>query len=106
VRKDTKFKRYNVTQTELQLPVAQSLALFVKTIRKMSQSLHDILKANIALSLPEERAHLVLEGTVPSATSGPAVTEIANELEEGGDTVLKQLREQQREVINSLDLKQ
>lgn len=96
-------------QTELSLPVAQSLALFVKTIRKMTKSLQDIQKADIARTLPNERGPtatilppLALAGT---STAG-GERGIAAELQEAGDEVLLQLREQQREVIDSLDLKQ
>ncbi|KAL8278179.1 hypothetical protein RQP46_009352 [Phenoliferia psychrophenolica] len=94
-------------ETELSIPVAQSLALFVKTIRKMTKSLQDIQKADIARTLPNERGSIstILPPLAGASTAG-GERGIAAELQEAGDEVLKQLREQQREVIDSLDLKQ
>ncbi|KAI5481826.1 hypothetical protein MNV49_000103 [Pseudohyphozyma bogoriensis] len=90
-------------ESELSLPVAQSLALFVKTIRKMTRSLQEIQKADIASTLPAAASQAQLPANVPIAVGGGQA--IANELQEEGDAVLKQLKEQQREVIDSLDLK-
>ncbi|GAA5879967.1 hypothetical protein JCM1840_006945 [Sporobolomyces johnsonii] len=100
-------------ETELQLPVAQTLALFVKTIRKLTKSLQEVLKADVARTLPSE-AEVAASRLLPApavGASGVATAEsseqaLAKELEAEGNEVLKQLREQQREVIDSLDLKQ
>ncbi|GAA5997578.1 hypothetical protein JCM5350_003618 [Sporobolomyces pararoseus] len=103
-------------ESELQLPVAQTLALFVKTIRKLTKSLQQILKDDVGRSLPTESevsaSRLLGSAAVSNAgASGVATKEtnreaIAKELEEEGNEVLKQLREEQREVLDSLDLKQ
>ncbi|GAA5949518.1 hypothetical protein JCM21900_000247 [Sporobolomyces salmonicolor] len=101
-------------ETELQLPVAQTLALFVKTIRKLTKSLQEVLKADVARTLPSEAevaASRLLPAPVGGGASGVATAEsseqaLAKELEAEGNEVIKQLREQQREVIDSLDLKQ
>ncbi|GAA5924899.1 hypothetical protein JCM1841_005362 [Sporobolomyces salmonicolor] len=101
-------------ETELQLPVAQTLALFVKTIRKLTRSLQEVLKADVARTLPSEAevaASRLLPAPVGGGASGVATAEsseqaLAKELEAEGNEVIKQLREQQREVIDSLDLKQ
>ncbi|GAA5937890.1 ribosome biosynthesis protein KRE33 [Sporobolomyces koalae] len=105
-------------ESELQLPVAQTLALFVKTIRKLTKSIQEILKADVGRTLPTEAqvsASRLLtnaandlndagaSGVATKATSRDA---IAKELEQEGNEVLKQLREEQREVLDSLDLKQ
>jgi len=84
--------------------VAQSLALFVKTIRKMTRALQEVQKADIESTLPREASasHIL----PPSgSTSNGGGKEIAKELQEEGDAVLKALKEQQREVVDSLDLK-
>ena len=100
-------KQVEDVESELALPVAQSLALFVKTIRKMTKSLQDIQKADIARSLPNERGSIasILPPLAGASTAG-GERGIAAELQEAGDEVLAQLKEQQREVIDSLDLKQ
>ncbi|GAA5997679.1 ribosome biosynthesis protein KRE33 [Rhodotorula paludigena] len=104
-------------ETELQLPVAQTLALFVKVIRKLIKSLQEILKEDVARTLPtEDAAAAAAARLLPSASqvdgdSGVATqltgkAALNKELEEEGNEVLKQLRDEQRDVINSLDLKQ
>ncbi|BGP27878.1 nucleolus protein [Rhodotorula toruloides] len=105
-------------ESELQLPVAQTLALFVKVIRKLTKSLQEILKEDVARTLPTEDAASAAAARILPAANGSngevsgVATQlshkdaIAKELEEEGNEVLKQLKEQQREVIDSLDLKQ
>lgn len=74
----------------------------------MTKALQDIQKANIALSLPDEQGPtskiFAPSKVTPTLLGGERG--IAAELREEGDAVLKQLKEQQREVIDSLDLKQ
>ncbi|GAA5883429.1 hypothetical protein JCM16303_003792 [Sporobolomyces ruberrimus] len=104
-------------ESELQLPVAQTLALFVKTIRKLTKSIQEILKLDAGRSLPTEAQVsasnlLTAVGTTSNArASGTATKEtnrdvIVKELEDEGNEVLKQLRDEQRQVLDSLDLKQ
>ncbi|GAA5823755.1 hypothetical protein JCM5353_008583 [Sporobolomyces roseus] len=98
-------------EAELQLPVAQTLALFVKTIRKLTRSLQEVLKADAGRSLPTEAEVSATQLLKANGASGVATKEtnreaMAKELEEEGNEVLKQLREEQREVLDSLDLKQ
>ncbi|GAA5894697.1 hypothetical protein JCM8208_006047 [Rhodotorula glutinis] len=99
-------------EAELQLPVAQTLALFVKVIRKLVKSLQEILQADVARSLPTEDAAAATAARIlPAGDSGVATSlthkdALAKELEDEGNEVLKQLRNEQRGVIDSLDLKQ
>lgn len=96
-------------EAELQLPVAQSLALFVKTIRKMTKALSEVQKRAIEDELPD-RQHARAAGAVlrslPEVRAVVAEGQFADELDKEGEEVLRQLREEQKEVINSLDLKQ
>lgn len=97
------------SQSELQLPVAQSLALFVKTIRKMTKSLQEIQKAAISSTLPNPHgpaAKIFAPSAESFASTVGGERGIVAELKEEGDEVLKALREEQREVIDGLDLKQ
>jgi N-acetyltransferase 10 len=104
-------------QSELQLPVAQTLALFVKVIRKLTKALQELLKDDVARTLPSEDAAAAAAARIlptpnPNLNGSGVATQLSNkaaiakELEAEGDEVLKQLRDQQREVIDSLDLKQ
>lgn len=98
-------------EAELQLPVAQSLALFVKTIRKMTRSLADVREHEVEKDLPDtkhrEGAERVLK-SLPAVKQASAASEkrMEDELNEEGREVVRQLQQQQREVIDSLDLKQ
>jgi N-acetyltransferase 10 len=91
--------------------------LFVKTIRKLTKSIQEILKLDAGRSLPTEAQVsasnlLTAVGTTSNArASGTATKEtnrdvIVKELEDEGNEVLKQLRDEQRQVLDSLDLKQ
>lgn len=79
----------------------------------MTKSLQEIQKADIARALPDaqgptskalaaQKARKLQGGdNLPSGTRG-----LEAELQAEGNEVLQQLKEQQKEVINSLDLKQ
>ncbi|KAM0789838.1 hypothetical protein ACM66B_006685 [Microbotryomycetes sp. NB124-2] len=99
-------------ESELQLPVAQTLALFVKVIRKTTKSLQDVQKADIDKTIPQATLSEgvvrpgQLDASVPVIATGASARSIDAELEDEGREVLEQLKQQQREVIDSLDLKQ
>lgn len=98
-------------EQELQLPVAQSLALFVKTIRKMTKALSEIQSQAIAETLPDrthDKAARKLLKSLPTVRQSHEVNDrrMTEELDEAGREVMRQLAEQQKEVIDSLDLKQ
>ncbi len=97
-------------EAELQLPVAQSLALFVKTIRKMTKALAEVQKQAIEETLPDRehaaKAAKVLRSLPEAQAAAAAPENLADELDAEGQEVMRQLREEQKEVINSLDLKQ
>lgn len=94
------------TQTELQLPVAQTLALFVKVVRKISNRLIDIQKEAIKATISE--AALAPTATRDHDLSNtnwkPVDVSIDDELEEAGNEATKGLRETRREMIDLLDL--
>lgn len=95
-------------QNELHLPVSQHLALFAKTVRKISKCLINIQKAAISeeMSKPNtvEVPSIRPDDSLVKATG--AVTEaIEEELDEAGNEAMKDLKERQKEFLNSLDLK-
>lgn len=65
-------------------------------------------KADIALTLPDEQGPTskIFKPSAGAMSTAGGERAIAQELADEGDEVLKQLKEQQREVIDSLDLKQ
>lgn len=94
----------------MNLPVNQALALFVKSIKKMSKRLTDIRKSALEAELPPAPA-VTNTGDQRSLKAGEALQKmkpveitIDDELREAGDEVTRELREKQREMINSLDL--
>ena len=104
--------RLTPPQEELNLPVNQALALFVKSIRKISKRLTDIQKSALEAELPPAPA---LDGTGDRRSlkmaealekMKPVEVTIDDELREAGSEVTRELREKQREMINSLDLSQ
>ena len=110
IRKSHQAMFLNISQVELQLPVSQALALFVKIIRKISKKLLDIQKAAISAQLPQPSlvgtAGSVGGENVDSATDWrPLETSINVELAEAGDEATREMKEKQREMINSLDLR-
>ncbi|KAF8651842.1 hypothetical protein AX16_004642 [Volvariella volvacea WC 439] len=94
-------------ETELQLPVSQALALFIKIIRKISKRLIDIQKDAISAQLPEAPAARV-EGAAKDGgvVEGPIQESLEDELDKAGDEVTKALKEKQKAMLESLDLRQ
>jgi N-acetyltransferase 10 len=89
--------------------VSQVLALFVKVIRKITRRLVDIQKAAIGAELPDSSA-AATESRLGADASGkdtwkPIESTLEHELNEAGDEATTALREKQRAMIDSLDLK-
>ncbi|EIN12992.1 DUF699-domain-containing protein [Punctularia strigosozonata HHB-11173 SS5] len=95
-------KTVEEVESELQLPVSQTLALFVKIVRKISKRLQDIQKAAISAELPAA----VSNGPriQSNGAAEPVESKLQEELEEAGREVTSALREKQRAMIDSLDL--
>lgn len=101
-----------VLQAELQLPVSQALALFVKLIRKISTQLTSIQKAAIGASIPSALTSTSTLTLAPSSrvvgdddvAMGQGVKAMEEELEKAGDEVTSAMKEKQRAMIDALDL--
>ncbi|OSD07469.1 DUF699-domain-containing protein [Trametes coccinea BRFM310] len=94
-------------ESELQLPVSQALALFVKVIKKISKRLLDVQKAAISATIPDERAQAAVARTDASGAQAewkPLETSLEDELAEAGDEAARAMREKQRAMIDALDL--
>jgi len=95
-------------EVELQVPVSQGLALFVKLVKKITNSLIEIQKAAVGAGIPDvstKNHNLNLDSASTTTGGKSAATVIAKELDKAGDEATKALREKQREMINSLDLR-
>ena len=98
------------SQEELNLPVNQALALFVKSIRKITKRLVDIRKSALEAELQparttdETRDERTLTAAEALEKMKPVEITIDDELRDAGNEVTRELREKQREMINSLDL--
>ncbi|KAF7978671.1 hypothetical protein HWV62_45204 [Athelia sp. TMB] len=100
-------KSVEEVERELQLPVAQTLALFVKTVRKISKRLGDVQKAAISATLPSNDPSVSMAA---GARVAPAMGDINMELDAAGMEAEAGLRdrdgarEKQRAMIDALDL--
>ena len=105
------------SQNELQVPVSQGLALFMKVIRKITTRLTEIQKAAISASLSESRKQSSLEDSA-DADEPDSDDDTQNQVgqhdlkadKENGDREenlteeQRSFKEKQREMIQSLDL--
>lgn len=96
-------------EKELKLPPAQVLAMFQKIVRKVATHFRGLLATAISETLPADQRG---RGREVDGDGGeedemrPVEQTLQDDLEEGGEEVMKALkaREQKREIINSLDL--
>jgi N-acetyltransferase 10 len=88
-------------EAELKLPVSQALSLFVKVIRKITAVIEGIEKQEIDKTIPEDAGQ---QAPAVRNVKSNVAQEMHDELEEGGDEATKQLRAQQRDIIDSLEL--
>ena len=85
------------------------MALFVKSIRKISKRFEDIQKAAISAELPQPPSVIrqppagIAEATEDRSWK-PVAEDLDEELAEAGDEEKRKLRERQREMIDTLDL--
>ena len=100
-------------ERELNIPVNQGLALFVKILRKFSRHLHDLQKKAVGVDVPEQEPTIrrnVAAGedsaTVGTSDWKPMKNTVEEDLEEVVDEETKRARTMQRELIDSMDLTQ
>ncbi|KAH6609251.1 trnamet cytidine acetyltransferase [Trichoderma cornu-damae] len=99
---------------ELNLPSSQLLAMFIKILRKITTHFGSLVTAAVDAELPRAENIGVSRENASGAHDDEIVdnrfvrldTALEDELEEGGDEVLKALRQKQREMIDSLPLDQ
>jgi N-acetyltransferase 10 len=107
-------KDLTAIEKELSLPSSQLLAMFIKIMRKMSAHLNSLVSGAIEAELPtreaigvsREDADGAFDDEVINNQFEPLETGLDDELEEGGDAAMKELREKQRQLIDALPLDQ
>ena len=101
-------------EAELSLPATQLLAMFVKIVRKVSTHFRSLVEGAIAETMPSEEgigasreiATGIHEDELLDQRFQPLAQDLDQELEEGGDEAMTELREKQRALIDSLPLEQ
>jgi N-acetyltransferase 10 len=97
-------------QVELQLPVSQALALFVKLIRKISGNLQEIQKTAISVAIPApittpaQASPHGADATTSQVASAERGLETGTDPHAPDNEAAAALREKQRAMIDSLDL--
>ncbi|KAK6062629.1 nucleolar ATPase [Seiridium cupressi] len=107
-------KDMDVVSQELSLQNSQLLAMFIKITKKMMSHFNGLVSGAIEAEMPDadtigvsvENASGVHDDEKIDTRFAPLETSLEDELEEGGDEALKELRQKQRELINSLPLDQ
>ncbi|AOA62108.1 Small ribosomal subunit biogenesis [Komagataella phaffii CBS 7435] len=92
---------------ELNLPSNQSLAMFAKIVRKVSTYFRELLAKTIEDQMPEFEDEAVgdMNGENEYGKGVEAIErELEIDLDDAGDEAMKELREKQKELINSLEL--
>jgi len=98
-------------ESELGLPSSQILALFGKTIKKCVTYLNEIVELDVTMQVEDESAKLVpafvdLKRRNPEddAAWDPNAVTLDDDLNEGGEEVLGELKARQKELVESWDL--
>ncbi len=107
-------KEIEAVAEELPIAPSQLLAILIKTMRKISAHLGSLVTGAIAAEMPDaskvgvsrENAAGVHDDEVVDEKFVALETSLEDELEEGGDEALGELRAKQRELIDSLPLDQ
>ncbi|QRV74159.1 GNAT family acetyltransferase [Ceratobasidium sp. AG-Ba] len=96
-------KTVEEVESELDIPVNQALALFVKAVRKICTKLQSLHKEALGADIPENPQQVRQKGKDANNWQ-PLTQTVEEELQEAGDEATKQLRAAQREMIDALDL--
>jgi len=107
-------KEMETAAEELSVPPSQFLATLMKIMRKITSHLSSLVTGAIAAEMPDpnrvgvsrENAAGVHDDEVVDNKYTPLETRLEDELEEGGDEAMSELRAKQRELIDSLPLDQ
>jgi N-acetyltransferase 10 len=100
-------------ESDLGLSVSQILAIFAKAVKKASLFLEQVLEKGVAEQVESSMAEVKSAHRMKGARNveddmdwDPSKTTLDEDLEEAGNEVLDQLKEQKKELIDSLNLNQ
>lgn len=105
-------KDLDVISAELSSPSSQLLAMFIKILRKITSHFESLVSKAIEADMPKpasvgvSRENASGAHEVEETKFAPVETSLDDELEEGGNEALLELRQKQRELIDSLPLDQ
>lgn len=107
-------KDINAVSEELSVPSSQLLAMFIKILRKITTHFGALVSAAVESELPKtegigvslENTSGIHEGEAVDTRFAPLQTSLEEELEEGADEALREVRQKQRDLIDSLPLDQ
>jgi N-acetyltransferase 10 len=98
---------------EHSLPTSQTLAMFIKIVKKFVAHFENLVSGAIEASMPRNtigvsiaNASGVHDDEIIDSRFNPLETSLEEELQEGGDEALQEIRQKQRELIDSLPLDQ
>jgi N-acetyltransferase 10 len=100
-------KEFSDLEKELNLSSSQLMAMFVKIVRKVAASFRNILEGAVEQTMPDamEVGEDDLDGAaVVDERFQPLAKNLEEELDEGGDEVLREERERARNLIDALPL--
>ncbi|GAP88086.1 putative tRNA cytidine acetyltransferase [Rosellinia necatrix] len=97
--------------TDLSIPTSQILAMFMKIVKKFVVHFEGLVSGAIAASLPKDTVGVsvadasgIHDDELVDTRFNPLEKSLEEELEEGGDKAMKEIRRKQRELIDSLPL--
>ncbi|KAI1827131.1 DUF699-domain-containing protein [Xylaria intraflava] len=106
-------KDLDAVAADLSIPSSQTLAMFIKIVKKFVAHFEGLVSGAIEASLPKDtigvsvaNASGVHDDEIVDTRFNPLEKSLEEELEEGGDEALKEIRQKQRELIDSLPLDQ
>ncbi|KAI3322649.1 DUF699-domain-containing protein [Xylariaceae sp. AK1471] len=98
---------------DLTFSISQTLAMFIKIVKKFVAHFEKLVSGAIEASMPKDtigvsvaNASGVHDDEIVDIRFNPLETSLEEELQEGGDEALNEIRQKQRELIDSLPLDQ
>jgi N-acetyltransferase 10 len=106
-------KDLDAVSADLNIPTSQTLAMFLKIVKKLVLHFESLVSGAVEASMPNNtigvsiaNASGVHDDEIVDKRFNPLETTLEEELEEGGDEAMIEIRRKQRELIDSLPLDQ
>ncbi|KAF5689494.1 tRNA(Met) cytidine acetyltransferase [Fusarium circinatum] len=107
-------KDIDVVAQEINMSTSQALAMFIKMMRKVTKHFAGLVSEAVGADLPQverlgvsrENASGAHDDEIVDERYVPLTTTLDDELDEGGDEAMRELKKKQRELIDSLPLDQ